>query len=181
MDKIEYFIEQALYFSRLSNFNKDYLIQEMDLERMVKQTVKMHMKSFLAKKISLHLELDKFEVLTDKKGVLFIINQILSNSLKYSDDHGSITIMTDKNNRFLTIKDSGIGIDSSDIPRVFEKGFTGKNGRQLHSSTGMGLYLAKKTAEKLGHVMSITSEKDNWTEVRIYFPETEDQLYQMKH
>lgn len=181
MDKIEHFIEQALYFSRLSDFHKDYLIQENDLERIVKESVKIHMKTFITKKIRLNIEMDKFELLTDKKGLMFILNQILSNALKYTDYHGSITIRIDEKRRILTVKDSGIGIDSSDLPRVFEKGFTGKNGRQLHSSTGMGLYLARKTAEKLGHAISITSEKDKWTEAIIYFPEIEDQLYQLKN
>lgn len=181
MDKIEHFIEQALYFSRLNDFHKDYLIQEIDIERIVKEAVKMHTKTFLAKKISLQLKMDEFEVLTDKKGLLFIINQILSNSLKYTDNNGTIAITIERNKRMLTVKDSGIGIDSSDIPRIFEKGFTGKNGRQLHSSTGMGLYLAKKTAEKLGHAVTITSEKDRFTEAIIYFPETEDQLYQIEN
>ncbi len=181
MDKIEHFIEQALYFSRLSDFHKDYLIQEHDLERIVKETVKMHSKTFFSKKISIHLELEKFDVLTDKKGILFIFDQIVSNALKYTDNHGSIAITIDKKTRILAIKDSGIGIVPSDLPRVFEKGFTGKNGRQLHSSTGMGLYLAKKTAEKLGHAITITSEKDKWTEAMIYFPETEDQLYQLEN
>lgn len=180
MDKIEHFIEQALYFSRLSDFHKDYLIQEIDLERIVKEAVKMHTKTFLAKKIAIHLEVPKFEVLTDKKGILLILNQILSNSLKYTGNNGSISIMVDKHERTLRVKDSGIGIEPEDLPRVFERGFTGKNGREEHSSTGMGLYLAKKTAEKLGHAVSISSEKAKFTEVVLYFPETEDQFYQIE-
>lgn len=180
MDKIEHYIEQALYFSRLNDFHKDYLIQEMDLERIVKEVVKWHAKTFLAKKISIKLDIQQFEVLTDKKGLLFILNQLLSNSLKYTACNGSISIIVEKNNRILRIKDSGSGIAVEDLPRVFDRGFTGKNGRQYHSSTGMGLYLAKKTAEKLGHTLTLSSEKDIYTEAIIYFPETEDRLYQMK-
>jgi len=179
MDKIEHFIEQTLYYSRLNDFHKDYLIQEINLERVVKEAVKMHTKTFITKRISISLDVQKFEVLTDKKGILFILNQLLSNSLKYTDSNGSISIKIDTNKRMLRMKDSGTGIDLSDLPRVFEKGFTGKNGRQFHSSTGMGLYLAKKTAEKLGHTITITSEKDKFTEAIIYFPETEDRLYQL--
>lgn len=180
MDKIEHFIEQALYFSRLNDFHKDYLIQEIDLERIVKEAVKMHTKTFLAKKISINLDMQQLEVLTDKKGLLFILNQLVSNSLKYTDCHGCISITIEKRNRSLRIKDSGSGIAAEDLPRVFDRGFTGKNGRRHHSSTGMGLYLAKNTAEKLGHKLTLSSEKDIYTEAIIHFPETEDRLYQMK-
>ncbi|QED46530.1 sensor histidine kinase [Cytobacillus dafuensis] len=180
MDKVEHFIEQALYFSRISDFHKDYFIQEIDLERIVKEAVKMHTKTFIAKRISINLDMQKFEVLTDKKGILFILNQLLSNSLKYTECKGSISIHIDCQKRTLRIRDSGIGIAQEDLPRVFEKGFTGKNGRQHVSSTGMGLYLAKKTAEKLGHTLTLSSEKDKFTEAIISFPNTEDRLYIME-
>lgn len=180
MDKIEHYIEQALYFSRLNDFHKDYLVQEIDLERIVKEAVKLHTKTFIGKKISINLDVQQLEVLTDKKGLLFILNQLLSNSLKYTGYNGCISIKIEKNNRVLRIKDSGSGIAAEDLPRVFDRGFTGKNGRQYHSSTGMGLYLAKKTAEKLGHILTLSSEKDIYTEAIIHFPETEDRLYQIK-
>lgn len=179
MDRIEHFIEQALYYSRINDFHKDYFIQEINFERMVKEAVKLHTKTFLAKKIRLNLDLQNVEVLTDKKGTLFILNQLLSNSLKYSDDNGQISICIDGQKRTITVKDHGIGIAPEDLPRVFEKGFTGKNGRQYHSSTGMGLYLAQKTAEKLGHKLTITSKKGDYTEAVLSFPSTEDKLYQM--
>lgn len=179
MDKIEHFIEQALYYSRINDFHKDYFIQEIDLERVVKEAIKLHTKTFLAKRIRINLDLQKLEVLTDKKGVLFILNQLLSNSLKYTANNGSISIGIDSGKRAITIRDNGIGIAPEDIPRVFDKGFTGKNGRQFHSSTGMGLYLAQKNAEKLGHTLAITSKKEHYTEAVLSFPSTEDKLYQM--
>lgn len=181
MDKIEHFIEQALYFSRLNDFHKDYFIQEVDLERIVKEAIKLHIKTFIARKIHINLNLQRFEILTDKKGILFILNQLLSNSLKYTASNGAISIHIDPLKRTLRIKDNGIGIAKEDLPRVFEKGFTGKNGRQFHSSTGMGLYLTKKTTEKLGHHLEIYSEKDQFTEVVLFFPSTEDSLYRIKN
>ncbi|MDZ5472043.1 sensor histidine kinase [Bacillus sp. 31A1R] len=175
MDKIEHFIEQALYYSRLNDFSKDYLIQEVNVERLVKEVIKVNSKQFIAKKISLKLSLEPLEVLSDKKGLLFIINQLLLNSLKYTPSNGEIQILLQ--DRKLFILDNGIGIAEEDLPRVFERGFTGKNGRQNHASTGMGLYLAKRTSEKLGHQIMISSKEGDYTEAVVYFPELNDDYY----
>ncbi|MGE6256397.1 sensor histidine kinase [Heyndrickxia sporothermodurans] len=171
MDRIEFFVEQALYVSRLHDFHKDYLIQEVALDHIVKEAIKMNIKSFLTKKIKLKLELDSFNVITDKKALLFIINQLLSNALKYTKNEDKITISVMENR--LIVNDTGRGISSEDLPRVFEKGFTGKNGRQHYSSTGMGLYLAKNLTEKLGHDLHICSELNKFTEAMIVFKKTE--------
>lgn len=171
MDRIEYFVEQALYVSRLNDFHKDYLIQEVRLDKLVKEAVKTNMRAFLTKNIKLDLKLEIFEVNTDKKALLFIINQLLSNALKYTKRENEITILVQKGN--LVVRDIGIGISPEDLPRVFEKGFTGKNGRNHHSSTGMGLYLAKKMAEKLGHSLIIDSKPNEFTEAVIVFRKTE--------
>ncbi|WP_409302723.1 sensor histidine kinase [Peribacillus sp. SCS-155] len=177
MDKIEHFIEQALYFSRLNDFSNDYIIQEIDIEMALKDAIKANRKTFLSKRIKLDLHLASFEVLTDKKALIFIINQLLSNALKYTGMNGKILIIINAENRTMSICDNGIGIAAEDLPRVFQKGFTGKNGRKQHSSTGMGLYLAKRMAGKLGHDITIRSEEGNCTEAVISFPELHRSYY----
>ncbi|MBS4196291.1 sensor histidine kinase [Lederbergia citri] len=178
VEKIEHLVEQALYYNRTSDFSKDYFIQEIDVEQMMKEAIKGNRKLFLSKKIRLQLNLSPLEVLTDKKGLLFIINQVLSNSLKYTPVGGEISIQIDQNKGRILIRDNGIGIPSEDLPRVFQKGFTGKNGRQVAASTGMGLYLANKIAGKLGHQLSLQSKEGRYTEASIHFSKTVDLLRQ---
>ena len=181
MDKIEYFLEQALYYARLSDFHKDYLIQEVDLERTLKNAIKSNTKTFLAKKIALKMSLSGgFTVLSDKKGLYFIIIQIMSNALKYSGTKGEIQIRIDEKARTISIRDNGIGIDAEDLPRIFDKGFTGKNGRDHQKSTGMGLYLAKRMSENLGHSLSYSSENGCYTEATIFFPKEGETFYRRK-
>ncbi|SDM98351.1 sensor histidine kinase [Bacillus sp. OK048] len=176
MGKIEHLVDQVLSYTRASDFSKDYFIQEMNAEQLVKEAVKANRKLFLSKKIKLHLDLTTMEVLTDKKGLLFILNQFLSNSLKYTPAGGKISIQIKANERKIIIRDHGMGIPVEDLPRIFQKGFTGINGRQVAASTGMGLYLAKKTAAKLGHLLSLHSKEGSYTEASIYFSKTVDLL-----
>jgi signal transduction histidine kinase len=179
MDKIEHFVEQALYFSRLNEFHKDYLIQEVDIERLVKDVLKNDAILFINKKIRLNLHLNKLDVLSDKKGLMYIIRQILVNAMKYSEVNGELIIEIDVKNHQLIIRDHGIGIPTEDLDRVFEKGFTGINGRRQKNSTGMGLYLSKKMASKLGHELTITSKPECFTEVVIHFKALEDRFYKL--
>lgn len=176
MERIEQFVDQALYYTRASDFSKDYFIQEQNVEQVIKDAIKGKRKLFLSKNIKLQLSLPPMEVLTDKKGLLFILNQILFNSLKYTSKGGEIAVHVNADERRITIRDTGIGIAAEDLPRIFEKGFTGKNGRQFTASTGMGLYLAKKIAGKLGHQLSIHSVEGSYTEVTIQFSRTVDML-----
>lgn len=176
MEKIEKFVDQALYYVRSSDFNKDYFIQEWNIEQIIKESIKVNRKLFLTKNIKLQLALSPLSVLTDKKGLQFIVNQILSNSLKYTSKGGEISLQIDQGEKRIIIRDNGIGIANEDLPRVFEKSFTGKNGRQVAASTGMGLYLAKKISEKLGHKLIIESNEGNWTEVSIYFSKNVEHL-----
>ncbi|WP_413299402.1 sensor histidine kinase [Bacillus sp. 1P10SD] len=171
INKIEAFVEQALYFSRLHEFNKDYMIEEINLEKCLKEMIKAESKTFISKRIKVSFKTSQLTVISDQKGLIFIIRQLLLNSLKYSDNHSEISFSINQENRTLTIRDHGIGIPPEDLPRVFEKGFTGKNGRAYQRSTGMGLYLAKKTADKLGHELSIFSTVCSGTEAILYFPE----------
>lgn len=176
IEKIEHLVEQALYFNRTSDFSKDYFIQEMDVEQIIKEVIKKNRRLFFSKKIRLQLSLSSLEVLSDKKGLIFILDQFLSNSLKYTPVGGEIVIHIDQNEKRITIRDNGIGIPAEDVPRVFQKGFTGKNGRQVASSTGMGLYLANKIADKLGHQLSLQSQEGSYTEASICFSKTVQML-----
>lgn len=178
LDKIDNYVEQALYNSKIDDFSKDYLINEISVDRVVKDTVKKHAKNFINKKISVEIKDTELIVLTDKKWLSFILDQILSNSLKYTGRSGKISIYGVKDTKLqrLIIEDTGIGIASEDLIRVFDKGFTGYNGRQNYKSTGMGLYLSKKLALKLGHDIVIESEQGKYTKVTIIFPKLLDYL-----
>ncbi|HIY93057.1 sensor histidine kinase [Companilactobacillus sp. HBUAS56275] len=172
IDQIDYLVDQALYFARLNNFSNDYLIQEQDLNNIVKASIRTNKRLFINKRIGINLDITDKKILTDEKWLSFIINQIVANSLKYTDRGGKISIFTtNKNNNIeLHIKDNGIGIANQDISRVYNKGFTGSNGRQSGSkSTGMGLYLVKKMIDKLGHTIDVKSQVGQGTEFIITF------------
>jgi len=172
LDKIDNYVEQALYYSRIDSFSKDYFITEISLDEIIKKSVKKYAKSFINKQIRFHMDYLQEMVYTDSKWLSFIIDQIVANSLKYTEEHGEVSfhVEEDAKEKRLLIQDTGIGIKIEDINRVFDKGFTGSNGRIHSKSTGMGLYLAKKMALKLGHDLSIQSETGRFTTVKIHFP-----------
>ncbi len=176
LDKIDDYVEQALYHSRIDSFSKDYFITEINGERIVKDLIKKHAKTFISKKMKLNIENLNLEISSDKKWLSFIMEQILSNSLKYTNKQGIINIYGEKNEKesTITIEDNGIGIKVEDVERVFHKGFTGSNGRDNYKSTGMGLYLAKELARKLGHELTIESSYEKYTKVTIHFPKLLD-------
>lgn len=172
LDKIENYIDQALYYSRLDAFSKDYFINEINLEKLLKEAVKKQAKTFINKNISIELEAQDAAVTTDKKWLTFIVDQILTNSLKYTDSGGKIKVFfeKDKKEKRLIIEDNGTGIKPEDLARVFDKGFTGYMGRKDAKSTGLGLYLAKSLARKLGHDITIESVYGEYTRVVLHFP-----------
>ncbi len=172
VDKIDNYIEQALYYSKADEFSKDYLINEVELERLVKEAIKKHAKTFINKRINVEINDIALEVTTDKKWLSFIFDQILSNALKYTPQDGNIKIygLVEDKVKKLIIEDTGVGIKPEDINRVFNKGFTGYNGRENYKSTGIGLYLSKKLAQKLGHDIAIESKYGEYTKVAIVFP-----------
>ncbi len=172
IDKIDNFVEQALYFSRIDAFAKDYFITDVDLERVIKEIIKKHAKIFINKRIKIDIDDISLDVTTDKKWFIFIVNQIIDNALKYTNKGGMIKISSKKNQKEkkLIIEDNGIGIRPEDLGRVFDKGFTGYNGREKYKSTGMGLYLAKRLARKLGHDITLESNYGEYTKVIIHFP-----------
>lgn len=177
IDKIENFVEQVLYYSRSDEVGKDYIIKGINLSKIVKNVVKKNQRDFISKKISLQLDgLDEI-IYSDTKWVEFILNQILGNAIKYSkgkEDKIKIEAKKLGNAVILIVEDNGVGISEKDINRVFEKGFTGENGRKFGKSTGIGLYLCKKLCAKLGLGLHIESKLNEGTEVSIIFPQLEN-------
>lgn len=174
VNKIEYLVEQALYFARSENVEKDYLIKEIPVMKCVKTAIESNA-SFIARKgISISVKNSGETVFTDEKWLGFILNQIIVNSIKYSKDDIApcIKIWVERMDNLvvLNIKDNGIGIPKQDIGRVFEKGFTGEVGRIYEKSTGIGLYLVKELCDKLGHRVFIQSSEMEFTKVSIAFP-----------
>lgn len=176
IDKIEDHVERALYNARVDAFSKDYFITEVDMDKLIREVIKKNSRSFIGKKIKVDISEINMEVTSDKKWLFFIINQIINNSLKYTDKHGTIAIYTERDDKEkrLIIKDNGIGIKEEDIKRVFDKGFTGYTGRTSYSSTGMGLYLSKKLCDKLSHYITVDSEYKLYTKVTVHFPKLID-------
>ena len=177
LDKVENYTEQALFYARSNAVEKDYIINKTNLKEIVNGAILKNKTTLLNEKVSIELSnLKDEEVYTDSKWAVFIINQIIQNAIKYSKkENKKIEISSqEKNDRvILYIKDNGIGIKKGEITRVFERGFTGENGRIIgQKSTGIGLYLCKKLCDRLGLGIELNSEKDKGTEVRIIFPKS---------
>ncbi|MGH4122243.1 MAG: sensor histidine kinase [Clostridium sp.] len=167
--KIEQYVEMVLHYIRLENLSSDLKLEIYSLHDIIRQSVKKYAATFIYKKISLNLKEFDCKVITDEKWITFVLEQILSNALKYTKS-GSISIYVEGSlEKTLIIEDTGIGIASEDIPRVFERGFTGYNGRMDKKSTGIGLYLCKEIISRLSHKVSITSEIGKGTKVAIDF------------
>ena len=160
--KIESYVEMVTGYLRTESLGGDWLLKEQDLDSMIRQAVKKYAKMFISKKISLSYEPVSAQVLTDEKWLVFVLEQILSNGLKYTGK-GQISIYLE--DEILVIEDTGIGIEKEDLPRIFEKGYTGRNGRTDKKATGIGLYLVKKIMDKLGHGIWIESEVSKGTKV----------------
>jgi signal transduction histidine kinase len=163
--KIEQYVEMVLQYLRTDSESSDFVIMKHSLDGMVRQAVRKYAKMFIYKKISLDFKDLNREVITDDKWLVFVIEQILSNSLKYTSS-GTISIYLEGNST-LVIVDTGIGIRPEDLPRVFEKGFTGYNGREDKKSTGIGLYLCKRILTKLSHTIAVESEVGKGTKVKV--------------
>ena len=174
MKRVEGFIEQVLYYARSSDVSKDYIIKEFSLRSVVMKSVKSNSRDFINKNIKLDIRGIEGNIFSDEKWVEFIINQIIINAVKFSiANKGEVSIFSkiNENNIILTIEDNGVGINEKDIDRVFEKGFTGENGRKFGKSTGIGLYLCKKLCDKLGIGISLNSKENIGTKVNIVFPQ----------
>ena len=154
--KIEQYVEMVLSYIRLGSNENDFVIKEYDLDNIVRQAIRKYAPLFIRKKINLDFQPTNFKVLTDEKWLVFVIEQLLSNAIKYTNK-GKISIYPLEDKK-LVIEDTGIGISKEDIPRIFDKGFTGYNGRTDKKATGLGLYLCKNILDKLSHKISIESE-----------------------
>lgn len=163
--RIEQYVEMVLSYLRLGSEHSDYIFKEYDLDKIIKQAVHKYAPQFVRRRIRLIYKPVDVKVLTDEKWLLFIIEQVLSNSIKYTRQ-GSVTI-TVTPDKVLKIADSGIGIAAEDLPRIFEKGFTGYNGRYNKKSTGLGLYLCKMAADRLSHKISAASAQGEGTVISI--------------
>ena len=166
--KIESYVHLVLQYLRLESFHDDLVLKQENLADLVREVVKKYAIFFIQQGPSLNLHDLDHTIVTDKKWFLVILEQVLSNSLKYTKE-GSIEIYFHEGS--LYIKDTGLGIQNADLLRVFERGFSGYNGRLTQQSSGLGLYLSKKIADQLGHKIAIDSQVGQGTTVSIAFPE----------
>lgn len=165
--KIEQYVEMVLQYLRLESMSADLLLVEYDLADLVRQAVKKYGIIFINKKIALDLEELNCRVLTDEKWLVFVLEQLISNALKYTSQ-GKISIYLDEwSEKTLIIEDTGVGIRAEDIGRIFDRGFTGYNGRMDKKSTGIGLYLCQQVLNKLSHSIIVSSQVGQGTRVRI--------------
>lgn len=182
INKLDNYVDQVLYYVRSNDAEKDFLIKKTNLEKVINSVMIKNKDEILLNNITVNVENLNIFVYTDTKWLIFIINQILNNSIKYKKKNGNSLIKIyateEKDLVNLFIYDNGIGINKSDITRVFDKTFTGENGRKDANSTGMGLYIVKKLIGKLGHKISISSKENEYTEVKITFGKND--LYNIK-
>ena len=173
VNRLDNYVDQVLFYVRAENAEKDYLIKKTYLNKVINKIALKNKDYILENNICFSVLDCEKKVLTDSKWLEFIIDQIINNSIKYKRDIASsfIKIYTEENNEEirLIIYDNGIGIDAKDLPRVFDKTYTGTNGRLKSKSTGMGLYIAKNLCEKLGHKIAIESKVNEYTKVIITF------------
>lgn len=179
INRIENYVEQVLYYTRLENSEQDYLLKKCNLGDIICKVIKRNQDSLLYQKIKIETNNIDVIILSDSKWLEFIINQIISNSIKYhgKDNCKIIFNVVKNNNIILEISDNGLGIKETDIKYVFDKSFTGNNGRLVSASTGMGLYISKSLCNKLGHKIMIESKFQKYTKVSISF--NDEQYYKV--
>lgn len=171
--RIHLLLDQQLHHTRLPSLEKDYVVESVPLQRLIHNEIKELQAWCMQKGIGFEIELLQEEVLTDQKWLAFILRQLLSNAVKYSNPDTEIHIFSRKDeagHTILTVKDFGTGITKADLPRIFEKSFTGTTGRNTAASTGMGLYLTKKAADKLGIRIIVDSKINEGSTFSLQFP-----------
>lgn len=178
LEEINNFVEQVLFFARKENVSSDYIIQKTVLNRVIDSVISRNKQLFNQEQIQIHTSEKEVTAYTDEKWLEFIINQILMNCIKYKNKRNAdivIDIEEKEKQIEMSICDNGMGIKESDIGRVFEKGFTGSNGRKIgKKSTGIGLYLCKNLCEKLGMNIQIESKENEYTKVILYIPKSQE-------
>ncbi|MCM1226481.1 MAG: sensor histidine kinase [Clostridium sp.] len=162
--RIEQYAEMALHYIRLDSDSNDFVIKRYDIDSIVKQAVRRYAPLFIRRRISLEYSPVNAKALTDEKWLVFVVEQLLSNAVKYTIK-GHVEIKFE--NDILSVSDTGIGILPDDMPRIFEKGYTGMSGRTDEKSTGLGMYLCKRICDKLGHKISVKSEVGKGTSIFI--------------
>ena len=165
LNRIESYVEMVLTFLRLDSDSTDYVIKEHDLDEIIKSSVRKFSREFILKKLTLNYEPVKYKCITDEKWLEFIIEQVISNAVKYTSE-GGVRIYMDEPG-LLVIEDTGIGISAEDLPRIFENGYTGFNGREDKRASGIGLYLCKRIADNLGHKITAESTPGVGTKIII--------------
>jgi len=153
--RIEQYVEMVLSYIRLGSESSDFIFKEYNVDKLIRQVIRKYASQFIRRKIKLVYETVDKNIVTDEKWFCFILEQIISNSIKYTYE-GSVTIYLE-DDKYISIRDTGIGIAAEDLPRIFEKGFTGYNGRADKKATGLGLYLCRQAADKLGIKLSASS------------------------
>lgn len=166
LHRIEQYVEMVLAFLRLDSDSTDYLFRVYDLDGIVRGAVRKFSTQFIRRRIALHYEPLVQQVLTDEKWLSFVVEQVLSNALKYTPDGGEVWVELETP-ATLCIRDNGMGIAQSDLPRIFEKGYTGYNGRTDKKASGLGLYLCRRICTNLGHRISAQSTLGQGTTIRI--------------
>lgn len=174
--RIDSLVEQALYIIRSGEYSSDFSIEEVDIDKMIRGVIKKNRYLFIYNKLEIAIENSGFLAYTDRKWISHIIELIIDNACKYSSEGGRIEIFPEQHekSKVIHIKDYGEGIDKVDLDRIFEKGFTGKNGRNRFKSTGMGLYISKKILTALGDDIEINSVEGEFCDVAIIFNEGHD-------
>ena len=172
LNKIDHFVEQALFYARSTTLEKDFKIEKTTLKILVQEALKSYSKQIIEAHGRPVFENLDIPVFADRKWCVFIIGQIIANSVKYAKENLILTFEGSSfdNGCSLSVSDKGIGITEADIPRIFDKGFTGENGRKFGKSTGIGLYLCRKLCRKMNMEISVASSLENGTTVKIMFP-----------
>jgi len=164
--RIEQYVDMVLMYLRLDEGTSDYVIRACDLDGIIRQSLRKFAGEFIDRRLTLHYEPLHLSVVTDEKWLGFVVEQVLSNALKYTPEGGSITIDAEAP-ATLCIRDTGIGITAEDLPRIFDRGYTGRNGRTYRQASGIGLYLCRRICRDLGHTITASSAAGEGTVLRL--------------
>lgn len=173
IEEINNFVEQALFYARMDQVSNDFMIKNINLNNVIRNVLARNKKIMIQNNMKVELNNVNTNCYTDEKWLEFIVNQIIQNAIKYRKERNAnivITISENKENVILNIKDNGIGIKTSEIDRIFDKGFTGTNGRNQKKSTGIGLYLCKRLCQEIGMEIEANSKENEFTEIKIIIP-----------
>lgn len=173
IEEINNYVEQALFYARLDQVSNDFIIRQINLADVIRYVLAKNKKIMIQNNIKVEVKNVALNIYSDEKWLEFIINQVIINSIKYRKDKNaeiSINVTENKENVHLKIKDNGIGIKESEINRIFDKGFTGTNGRNQKKSTGIGLYLCKRLCDGLDMKVSVESKQNEYTQITFIIP-----------